>query len=136
MQIMWWAPIIAIGLTASAHAQVDRAVDARLSRHYWRCMKDNNDPLRIAACNWGELQRQDKRLNKIYRRTARRLESPAQLELRDQQHMWIRRRDDGCSEQTDRYAGALQQANFSACLLKDTVRRTIELELIGRRNSY
>lgn len=136
MQVMWWAPILAISLTSSAHAQVDRAVDARLSRHYWRCMKGNDDPVRIATCNWGELQRQDQRLNKVYRRTLRRLESPAQLELRDQQRMWIRQRDDSCAEQTDRYAGTLQLANLAACLLQNTVRRTIALDVVGRRNSY
>jgi uncharacterized protein YecT (DUF1311 family) len=135
MQNMWWAPIIAIGFATAAHAQVDRAVDARLSRHYWRCMKGNDDPVRIAACNWGELQRQQQRLNKVYRRALRHLEIPAQLALRDQQREWIRRRDDNCSEQTDRYAGPLQQANLAACQLQDTVRRTIELDVVGRRDS-
>lgn len=132
MQVKWWAPILAIGLAVPAHAQLERAVDARLSGDYWRCMKDNGDALRIAACNWGELQHQDQRLNKVYRRVLRRLDSPAQLELRDRQRVWIRLRDDNCSEQTDRYAGALQQANLSACLLRDTVRRTLELESIDR----
>jgi uncharacterized protein YecT (DUF1311 family) len=104
--------VLAVGLVCFAMADA-RGARAQYSAAYDTCVHAaGSDTTNLTVCAQTELNRQDARLNQMYRKRIRQLSgSPsATTSLRSDERKWIRARDSKCK--TD-----------SVCLLKETHER-------------
>lgn len=92
----------------------------------------------MAACNFQEEQRWDKRLNVAYSNIMAdpTIPNSQKLHLRQQQRMWIKKRDASCAPSADEAGGTAAELNQGGCLLDQTAKQALYLEryrLEGRR---
>jgi uncharacterized protein YecT (DUF1311 family) len=97
-----------------------------------RCMNSGDAAKGITVgmmdCYGGEIDRQDVRLNSVYRTLIARL-SPAQQEkLRVEERAWIKQRDRICRGRIAGETGSMSGLIYSECALDQTIRRRVALE--------
>lgn len=111
------------------------AIDAQreYSPAYARCLKTGDAAkgvtVAMASCVNLEWQRQDKRLNAAYGKVMGRLSPAAKQTLRNQQRLWIKRRDTECAANPT--GGTIDMIERAQCRLDMTIERAAELERMG-----
>ena len=79
-------------------------------------------------CVADEAQRQDKRLNKVYKQLMGELSDSRKTELRAVQRLWIKYRDANCGFYADPEGGTIETVNSNTCFMEATAARAAELE--------
>lgn len=95
-----------------------------------RCLGTAINSNTMGACVSAELDRQDARLNEVYRAVMNRLDDASRARLRSEELAWIRERDAGCQEEM--MGGTGDMYEWPNCLLNETVRRRLVLESMLR----
>jgi uncharacterized protein YecT (DUF1311 family) len=117
-------------------AATDAEVEARYTPRYVQCQSSGQAAdgvmTAIAACIADELRLQDGALNAEYQRIIALLPADRAQKLRETQRAWIVSRDRECAAEA-RTGGTIDRINGPACLLDETIRRTIALERMGVR---
>ncbi len=116
-------------LAAEAVAAPD-PVQARYSPAYDKCLgsPDGQSTMGMISCTDAELQVQEARLNAAYSRTMASLNARQKTRLRAAERAWLAFRDAECASYEDQDWGTISRINASACVLRMTVQRTIDLE--------
>ncbi len=125
--------VLALAAPLAAHAQWPKAVEARLTRDFDRCMKSGDaargQTLAMFECNSAEIERQDQRLNQAYRMVMGRLSAPRKTRLRQSERAWITGRDRDCKAAARQAGGGTASGlEYQGCFLRATIERTIWLE--------
>jgi uncharacterized protein YecT (DUF1311 family) len=99
-----------------------------ISEQVDRCRDQSNPGL--LECAAVALDREDRRLNRVYQATLARLRPPQRDRLRAEQRQWIRDRDDECRPDEDggRQAGVVA----TICVAEMTRDRADQLERMAR----
>lgn len=95
-----------------------------------RCLDTAINSNTMGACVNAELDRQDARLNEVYRAVMKRLDDAGKGRLRSEELAWIRERDAGCQEEM--MGGTGDMYEWPNCLLNETARRRLVLESMLR----
>lgn len=95
-----------------------------------RCLADAMNSNTMGACVSAELDRQDARLNEVYRTVMKELDDTGRAQLRAEELAWIRERDAGCQEEM--MGGTGDMFEWPNCLSNETVRRRLVLESMLR----
>ncbi|MEX3015808.1 lysozyme inhibitor LprI family protein [Gymnodinialimonas hymeniacidonis] len=108
--------VMAVGLTQTAHAQLDPC--------------DPNQPQSaLTLCNAERLDAWDGLLNEVYQRVIGTLDEAQEENLRQAQRAWITYRDLTCGMERARYeGGSIAPMIELTCLTRLTERRTRDLE--------
>lgn len=121
-----------LGPTQSA-AQTGEEIAARYSRTWQQCMDmSGGNTGYMMECSGLEFDRQDTRLNQAYKTTMARLTSRQKITLRSFQRKWIRQRNARCDKESEPenggFPGSIHRIIYSACILHETIKRTIWIE--------
>ncbi len=105
-------------------------VEARYTPAYDKCLASpaGQSTMGMIDCTGAELQIQDARLNAAYRKTMASLNVRQKTKLQAAQRAWVPFRDAECASYEDEDWGTISRINASACVLRMTVQRTIDLE--------
>ena len=120
---------------ASAGQAIDHVsvVDKRKSADYKTCMASGDAASGVTSgildCNGSEIDRQDAKLNQAYKMVMARLPQAKKMDLRSSERLWIVDRDRRCSRKQEEVGGTLGSIVYSSCILDETIKRTIWLEL-------
>ena len=102
-----------------------------LSSQYQQCMdKSGGVTIKMRECNGDELKRQDKRLNKNYKKAMSVLDSEHRDELKKVQRLWMKYRDAKCDFLFGLTGGTLDLLVGGSCYIDMTAQRADELEEI------
>ena len=125
-----WAIALAFAAASPAFAAPPDPVQARYTPAYDRCLAspDGQSTLGMIDCAGAELKLQDARLNAAYRKTMASLNARQKAKLQTAQRAWVAFRDAECASYEDEDWGTISRINASACVLRMTVQRTIDLE--------
>jgi len=107
-----------------------KAVDAKLTPAYNKCMEANQSTPGMIDCVTAEFGVQDGRLNTVYRKLMRMFANEAKRAeaLRAAQKLWVQFRDANCNYvASEAEGGTMQPLEFEQCRLTMTVERTTEL---------
>jgi len=115
-----FGPILTLADPAPHHPEID----ARYTPAHRRCLaRPDLNTMLHDQCNGQEMKRQDARRNAVWAKTARQ---PA---LRNAERAWIAERQKHCLLQSkEAEGGSLEAIEYSACMIDETIRRTIWLE--------
>jgi uncharacterized protein YecT (DUF1311 family) len=94
---------------------------------YNQCMQTAQTTLDMNNCNGAEIERQDARLNSVYKKAKAALEPAQQTQLLDAQRLWIKYRDANCKLYYSLTGGTIDQLNGAGCVLEMTKARADEL---------
>ncbi|MFJ4065109.1 lysozyme inhibitor LprI family protein [Pseudomonas sp. NPDC089996] len=97
---------------------------------YGQCMDKASSTLAMSSCIQNETQRQDQRLNRVYKQLMAKLEPGPQKSLRDVQRQWIAYRDANCRFHVQVSGGTMAQLEGGMCVLDMTRERAAELERV------
>ena len=119
--------------TALSFAQADPEIQAQMTPVYLQCMAAaGRVPERRLACMTAETERQDHRLNVVYRRMRTAASPEDRIELRDMERAWIQMRDSYCAADRARAGtGSRAAVAFADCYLAETIERRVWLEHRG-----
>lgn len=110
------------------------AIEQRYTPRYAQCLDTGSAAQGVTTamvdCIVAELRLQDGALNAEYQRVMSVLPAPQAVLLRARQRRWINERDGKCRAAASS-GGSIDRLNGPACVLQETVRRTIELERIA-----
>ena len=132
MRALILAGLLAVPAAAASADWMDREVGRRISRAHLSCdeaASGRTGP--TLDCNGQEFDLQDARLNRTYRRIMSTLPRAQRERLRASERAWIRKRDIACwnrAVRDDGGGGTMATLLTSACILSQTIRRTIRLE--------
>ena len=114
---------------ATAAPKLD-PVEARYTPAYDKCLAApaGQSTMGMIDCTGAELQIQDARLNAAYRKTMASLNARQKTKLQAAQRAWVSFRDPECASYEDEDWGTISRINASACVLRMTVQRTMDLE--------
>jgi uncharacterized protein YecT (DUF1311 family) len=105
------------------------AHETGLSKPYATCMdKSDGVTMGMIECITAEHQRQDGRLNKIYKAVMAELPPPRKKQLQTAQRAWLNYRDANCAFYDDPDGGTLARVNANDCMMTTTAERARELE--------
>jgi len=122
------AALVIAGVPGAASAN-----ETGLSKQYAICMnKSGGTTLGMIECISAETQRQDVRLNKVYKALMAEVMSPRKAQLQDAQRAWIKYRDANCAFYDDPDGGTLARVNANGCMMNTTADRARELERLGQ----
>jgi uncharacterized protein YecT (DUF1311 family) len=120
-----------------AEDRVNDPVEARLTPDYDRCLSTGEAgqgvTVAMVACNAAEAAAQDRALNAAYRTTLAGLEPGQRAKLVQAQRAWIVYRDAKCASE-NQTGGTVDSIGIGGCILRETARRTIELEAMRQAN--
>ena len=104
-------------------------VEARYTPAYDKCLAApaGQSTMGMIDCTGAELQIQDARLNAAYRKTMAALNARQKAKLQAAQRAWVTFRDAECASYEDEDWGTISRINASACVLRMTVQRTLNL---------
>lgn len=113
--------------------QADPEIQAQMTRVYVQCMSAaGRVSERRLACMTAETQRQDERLNVVYRRMRNAAAPSGRVQLRDMERAWIQMRDSYCAVDRAQAGGGTRAAvAFADCYLAETIERRVWLENRG-----
>ena len=129
-----WAATLALACAAPAFAAPSEPpadpVQARYTPAYDKCLASpaGQSTMGMIDCTDAELHIQDTRLNAAYRKTMAVLNARQKTKLQAAQRAWVAFRDAECASYEDEDWGTISRINASACVLRMTVQRTIQLE--------
>ena len=106
------------------------AKDDDLSKEYSDCIDKASQGVtaEMFECNGEELDRQDARLNDVYKKLISKLSPDRKKALLKAQRAWIKFREANCDSWFDPQGGTAARMNSSGCLLTMTATRAKELE--------
>ena len=121
-------------VSSRVYAQSDAEVAARISPALEKCQSafENGGTFQQAMCEGAEASRQDQQLNKTWARVIVSLPPAEKKALRDKQRAWISQRDSDCQSEANDYANSTAKYMFAACIVDETIRRTMWLERLAR----
>ncbi len=106
-----------------------QAQDAGLSKQFNTCMdKSGGVTQSMVECIGAETQRQDARLNKVYKALAANLSPERKKQLQEAQRAWIKFRDANCGFYYDPDGGSMARVSANDCVMTMTSNRAKELE--------
>lgn len=118
-------------------AQFASADEIEYSSKFSDCMdKSGGVTIDMLDCINDELERQDARLNKVYKEVMALLSPERQKALREAQRAWIKYRDTNCNFYYDPEGGSLARIKGNACFLEATASRANELGDIKQYLDY
>jgi uncharacterized protein YecT (DUF1311 family) len=118
--------LIAAALGAQAEDKPDN-----LSREYHSCMtradaiSGSQGYIAMKECALNELDKQDARLNSVYKKLITTMPMPGQFALRNAERAWVRRKEQGCQAVDN---GLITIMAASQCLMTQTAERADFLE--------
>ena len=117
-------------VSPAAAASRPDPVEARYTPAYDKCLgaPAGQSTMGMIDCTGVELQIQDARLNAAYRKTMASLNARQKTKLQAAQRAWVTFRDAECASYEDEDWGTISRINASACVLRMTVQRTLDLE--------
>jgi uncharacterized protein YecT (DUF1311 family) len=129
------APPLAIPSVPATTAVIDHgAIEARYSTDYQTCLQTGEAAKGVtpamATCITDEVGHQNRLLNAEYQRVITALPATQVVILRKTERRWINQRDAKCRA-VAASGGTIDRLNGPACVLEETVRRTIELEAMA-----
>ena len=106
-----------------------QAQDAGLSKQFNACMEKSGGVTQsMVECIGAETQRQDARLNKVYKALAANLSPERKKQLQEAQRAWIKFRDANCGFYYDPDGGSMARVSANDCVMTMTGNRAKELE--------
>lgn len=127
------ALVLAAALVALAAPEADAQARRSIADEVDQCPGESNPEL--LQCAVGILDREDARLNRVYRAALARLASGRQATLRAEQRRWIKDRDESCAAFfDDTQYGREASLRGTMCHAELTRDRADELERIARRS--
>ena len=82
------------------------------------------------ACAFDEFKTEDKLLNEKYKKIMQALPKKQQIQLRQEQRLWLKQRDPKCQQETkESEGGSIWPLMFYSCLSSSTKQRT---ETLGK----
>ncbi len=110
-------------------AAVAVAQEENLSQTYYDCMeKSGGVTLEMLNCIQAETERQDDRLNAVYKKLMAGLSKAQKQRLKKAQRLWIQYRDANVDFYGDPEGGTLARVNAALTFLRMTADRADELE--------
>jgi uncharacterized protein YecT (DUF1311 family) len=117
---------------AQAPGRNSDPLENRYSAQFKQCMATgdaaNGSTSATLACTDDELRVQDQKLNQAYRTLMGSLAPDKQADLRNYERAWIKQREAQCPEGDSEANGQIARLDRPACLLSQTMTRTIALE--------
>jgi uncharacterized protein YecT (DUF1311 family) len=109
--------LLALASMAGASAKFQRCID-----------RAGGVTVAVSDCQEAELRRADNRLNATYQTVMARLPPNRQVALRDEERLWISRRDQTCQSARQANAGGTAAGlGGQDCQLRESRQRTAEL---------
>ncbi|CAG8870858.1 hypothetical protein PS627_04179 [Pseudomonas fluorescens] len=97
---------------------------------YTQCMDKASSTLAMSSCIQSETQRQDDRLNKVYKQLMTKLDSDSQKRLREAQRSWIKYREGNCGFMGRVSGASIDRIQGAMCELDMRRDRAAELEQV------
>ena len=119
--------VFVVGVPLVAQTFVEKYIT---STQFDSCVSQHPSTYGYVECVNKELQLQDKRLNKNYKRLIRILPKEKRKSLKDTQRVWIKYIEKKCGYFYDRYSGSGGLQDAISCKLKETIKRANELEAL------
>ena len=114
--------LILVSLTLLLHS-------SELSSQYKQCMDNSGGvTINMRECNGDELKRQNKRLNRAYKKVMKVLDAEHKDELKKVQREWIKYRNAKCDFLFGLTGGTMDLLIGGSCYVDMTERRAGELE--------
>lgn len=128
--VMILKSLLGAGLALCCLCQIAFADGIGLSKHYSTCIDDSGGvTVNMLKCNAAEIELQDARLTKAYKKVMAQLSESRQKHLKDAQRAWIMYREVNCNFYANAdEGGSMVGLNSSNCLMSMTASRAIELE--------
>jgi uncharacterized protein YecT (DUF1311 family) len=105
------------------------AVDKRYTAQFQPCQDKARLTHSHEACFAAEFARQDKLLNRIWRKTLPRFDASSRAQLLAAQRKWVAKRDPFCSSEAERFSGGtIMTVVYLHCRVEETIKRTMWLE--------
>lgn len=121
------AALLLAAPTADAQGRHPRAISEEVDR----CPEQSD--MGLMACASAAYDREDARLNRVYKATLARLKPARQASLRDEQRRWIKDRDEACAEFYDEARNGRQgPIHGQVCEAEMTRDRADALERMAR----
>lgn len=126
--------IMAAALLLPVAANAQRRDPETGQRQSWRDCTDASGGITVEMmnCNGVEIDYQDARLNRAYKRAMARLTPAQRLVLRTSERKWLRERESNCARENDESGlgneGTLAMVIFSTCIMSEITSRANWLE--------
>ena len=124
-----YPPLLFTAFLAIASAQAFGQENDLLSAEYSKCIEQSGgtDP-GMLDCIGAEGERQDKRLNDVYKKLMNNLEPQRKRELQEAQRLWIKYTEANCNFYLDPDGGTAARLAASECPVLAKAARVKELE--------
>ncbi|TCP11261.1 uncharacterized protein YecT (DUF1311 family) [Crenobacter luteus] len=124
------AAVLLAGLGLAGHA----AAGPSYGKPFHACMERAGGVTQaMIECIGEELDRQDARLNRVYRERLSELVPARRALLQSVQRQWLRYRDANCGFYYDPDGGSIARVLAADCRLRMTAERADELDALGQR---
>ena len=105
--------------------------DAELNPEFSSCMDQSGGvTVNMIDCIGQEHERQDVRLNRVYKTLMDTLPAARKTALRDAQRAWLKYREANCHFYNDPDGGTMARVQANDCFMTETAKRAKELEAI------
>lgn len=118
---------ILAALVLSVFSASAAASDGLTTAVFDQCMSKAEATVEIVQCIDAELERQDQRLNQVYKALGADLTDNRKAQLREAQRAWIKFRDTNCEFYLDPDGGTMAGILAADCMLRSTADRAEEL---------
>lgn len=110
-------------------SQSASAADAELNPEFSICMdQSGGGTMSMIDCMGQESERQDVRLNRVYKTLMDTLPATRKTALRDAQRAWLKYREANCDFYYDPDGGSMARLQVNDCFMTETAKRAKELE--------
>lgn len=108
----------------------ERSNQVQYTKAYDECIESSNGvTINLRKCANDELQRQDMRLNRLYKKLLGATEPSGREKLKSAQFAWIQFRDRQCEfEASSEQQGSMVPLLITSCHMDFTIRRANEIE--------
>lgn len=122
--------LVCIACASSSAFAIHRKNEVQYTRAYDECVESSNGvTITLRKCANEELQRQDTRLNRLYKKLINASESSDREKLKAAQSAWIQFRDRQCEyDAGSEKQGTMWPLMVTSCHLDFTIRRADEIE--------
>jgi uncharacterized protein YecT (DUF1311 family) len=121
---------ICVAFASSNASGADRSNEVQYTKAYEECVESANGvTITLRKCANDELQRQDMRLNRLYKKLLGATEPSGREKLKAAQLAWIQFRDRQCEyEASSEQQGSMWPLLITGCHMDFTIRRANEIE--------
>lgn len=121
-----------VSLTVLGLAAIPCFASEPYSSNYGKCMDDSGGvTVEMLNCIGEELERQDAKLNRVYKQLSSQVSPLRKKQLVTAQRNWIQYRDANCNFYADPDGGTLATVSSSECVLRETADRASELQTLA-----